>query len=210
MTTPKTRFGPSPALSGGRGKRIQQLRMTVATPAPDKIHYSQADLAMFGISLSFSSLFNRATSMEFFQPLDEYILNDCALDMEWLGEHDAPLVALKDLDVTESFPSDNGVPRGERASFTEWIKPGKDKTPGPHLRIATINYGLLYEDRLLVSELSAIAQVLEKRVHQPQLQETIYFPVLLISLFGPRNGRIVQAHYDAEQDTLELEVSPNN
>jgi len=50
--------------------------------------------------------------MEFFQPLDESILNDCALDMEWLGEHDAHLVALKDLDVTESFPSDNGVPRG--------------------------------------------------------------------------------------------------
>jgi len=41
----------------------------------------------------------------------------------------------------------------------------------------TINYGVPDNTRLLVSELSAIVQVLDKRVNQPELQEASLFPV---------------------------------
>lgn len=89
--------------------------------------------------------------------------------------------------------------------LAEWIQ--RDETPKPHVRLVTINPAVPDHDHLLVSELSAIAQVLDKRVHQPGLLETSRFPVLLISLFGPRNGRIIQALYDAEKDTLALVAS---
>lgn len=64
-------------------------------------------------------------------------------------------------------------------SLEEWIQPGGDETPEPHIRMITINSGVPDNNQLLVSELSAIVQVLNKRVHQPELQKTSRFPVNL-------------------------------
>ncbi|KAJ9486023.1 hypothetical protein VN97_g7315 [Penicillium thymicola] len=78
---------------------------------------------------------------------------------------------------------------------------------GPSVRFIICTDGIAEEDSLLLSELGAVAQVIAFRRTQPEFQTSLLFPVLMISHFGPRHGRIVQACYDRRGDRLELRIS---
>ncbi|KAJ5799096.1 uncharacterized protein N7518_001164 [Penicillium psychrosexuale] len=62
---------------------------------------------------------------------------------------------------------------------------------GPSLRLVLCTDEFGKKGCLLLSELGAIAQLITFRRTQSEFQTFQLFPVLLISLFGPRHGRII-------------------
>ncbi|KAJ9480709.1 hypothetical protein VN97_g12825 [Penicillium thymicola] len=78
---------------------------------------------------------------------------------------------------------------------------------GPSIRFIICTDGNGKEGSLLLGELGSIAQVVAFRRIQPGFETYRLFPVLLIPLFGPRHGRIIQACYDRLNDKLELRIS---
>ncbi|CAI7666336.1 unnamed protein product [Penicillium viridicatum] len=90
-----------------------------------------------------------------------------------------------------------------------WIKDSQDADVliGPSMHIVISTGGIGKEDRLLLSELGAIVQVIAFSRNQPELKRCFIFPVLMLSFFGPRHGRILQACYDSRSQQLELRIS---
>ncbi|OQD71475.1 hypothetical protein PENPOL_c001G02459 [Penicillium polonicum] len=91
-----------------------------------------------------------------------------------------------------------------------WTKDSSDSDilAGPSTQIVISTDGIGKEDRLLLSELGAIVQVITFRRIQPEFRHHRIFPVLILSVFGPRHGRILQANYDRYSSRLELRISP--
>ncbi|KAJ5943459.1 hypothetical protein N7516_003627 [Penicillium verrucosum] len=91
-----------------------------------------------------------------------------------------------------------------------WTKDSSenDILAGPSAKILIFTDGIGKEDRLLLSEFGAIVQVIMFRRIQPEFKHHHIFPVLMLSFFGPRHGRILQACYDSHSQQLELRISP--
>ncbi|KAJ6178283.1 hypothetical protein N7519_008744 [Penicillium mononematosum] len=92
-------------------------------------------------------------------------------------------------------------------SLQEWWT-NVDMLAGPSTQIVIFTDGIGKEDRLLLSELGAIVQVIAFRRTRPVFSHYHIFPVLMLSFFGPRHGRILQACYDSRSQQLEIQISP--
>ncbi|KOS41840.1 hypothetical protein ACN38_g7297 [Penicillium nordicum] len=94
-----------------------------------------------------------------------------------------------------SKPQD--LPRWNAHSTCQWLDDFEDpKTTRPHIKLLTLTGAKAKEHELLHGELAPIANVLYCRLEQPEFEDTSLFPVLVISLFGPRHGRLLQAKFD--------------
>ncbi|KAJ6190044.1 hypothetical protein N7519_000065 [Penicillium mononematosum] len=111
----------------------------------------------------------------------------------------------------DSFFSMDGKYRGVdtpgwRTCLIEDWWDGEDLA-GPSVRLIICTDRNGKEGSLLQSELGSIAQVVAFRRNQPGFETYRLFPVLLISLFGPRHGRIIQACYDRRSNKFGLRIS---
>ena len=105
-----------------------------------------------------------------------------------------------------SKPQD--LPRWNAHSTCQWLDDFEDpKTTRPHIKLLTLTGAKAKEHELLHGELAPIANVLYCRLEQPEFEDTSLFPVLVISLFGPRHGRLLQAKFD-NSGTLLVRSSP--
>ncbi|KAJ5131297.1 uncharacterized protein N7515_007336 [Penicillium bovifimosum] len=94
-----------------------------------------------------------------------------------------------------SKPQD--LPRWNAYSTCQWLDDLEDpKTSRPHIKLITLTGAKAKENELLHGELAPIANALYCRLEQPEFKDTSLFPVLVISLFGPRHGRLLQAKFD--------------
>ncbi|KAJ5562130.1 hypothetical protein N7461_000891 [Penicillium sp. DV-2018c] len=87
----------------------------------------------------------------------------------------------------------------KEASYWDNIKAGDSfylKTTRPHIKLVTLIGAEAKESELLHGEIGPIANAIQCRVNQPEFENTPIFPVLMLSLFGPRHGRILQAKLD--------------
>ncbi|GAD98199.1 hypothetical protein PVAR5_6890 [Paecilomyces variotii No. 5] len=102
---------------------------------------------------------------------------------------------------------------GER--LMEWQEDYDDpETLRPHIMLTICTGAEPKDNELLFSELGSIAQAIENRLQQKEFEKTSLFPgyftissVLAISLFGPRHGRLLQAHFN-KSGMLKVLVSP--
>ncbi|CAP86283.1 hypothetical protein E8E15_005837 [Penicillium rubens] len=102
-------------------------------------------------------------------------------------------------------------PGWDLQSLQEWWTKDSwdaDVLAGPSTQLVITTDGIGMEERLLLSELGAIVQVIMFRRIQPEFRDWHIFPVLMLSFFGPRHGRILQACYDSYSEQLELCISP--
>ncbi|CAG8100744.1 unnamed protein product [Penicillium nalgiovense] len=83
-----------------------------------------------------------------------------------------------------------------------------DVLAGPSTQLIISTDGIGKEDRLLLGEIGAIVQVIAFRRIQPEFSHCHIFPALMLSFFGPRHGRILQACYDSRSQKLKLRISP--
>lgn len=67
------------------------------------------------------------------------------------------------------------------ADLSEWLNQGPRGTEwaDPHIRLITINTTVGKENELLVGELGSLAQAIFYRLHQPEFQNTSFFPVCI-------------------------------
>ncbi|OJJ45686.1 hypothetical protein ASPZODRAFT_17135 [Penicilliopsis zonata CBS 506.65] len=65
----------------------------------------------------------------------------------------------------------------------------------PHLQLIMGNDAVPKENEILPGELGPIVQGILARLNQPDFDHTSLFPVQMLSLFGPRDGRILQARF---------------
>ncbi|KAF7715731.1 Uncharacterized protein PECH_006133 [Penicillium ucsense] len=79
---------------------------------------------------------------------------------------------------------------------SEWKdRSGRTTKVWPHVRMAVCHGHSGDPHGILIGELGAIAQVILNRLNQPQFDNESYFPVLMLSFFGPRHIRLLQAVY---------------
>ena len=79
----------------------------------------------------------------------------------------------------------------------QWIDDFEDpESTRPHIKLMTLTGAKAKENELLHGEVASIANALYCRLEQPEFEDTSLFPVLVISLFGPRHGRLLQAQFD--------------
>ncbi|CAP98115.1 hypothetical protein EN45_097430 [Penicillium chrysogenum] len=120
--------------------------------------------------------------------------------------HETPTGMLRGFKLGHSKPQD--LPRWNAYSTCQWLDDFEDpKTTRPHIKLLTLTGAKAKENELLHGELAPIANVLYCRLEQPEFENTSLFPVLVISLFGPRHGRLLQAKFD-NSGTLLVRSSP--
>ncbi|KAJ5580131.1 uncharacterized protein N7459_006116 [Penicillium hispanicum] len=90
-------------------------------------------------------------------------------------------------------------------SLSEW-QTDDQEMPDPHLRIVMISNTVGKDDELLIGELGGLVQAICTRMHHKDFQDVSVVPVLMISLFGPRHGRIIQVNFD-ESETLRIRAT---
>ncbi|OJJ45115.1 hypothetical protein ASPZODRAFT_18025 [Penicilliopsis zonata CBS 506.65] len=70
----------------------------------------------------------------------------------------------------------------------------------PHVQLFMANEFVVQdnniESALLPGEIGPVAQAIQARLRQTEFQKTSLFPVQVFSFFGPRHGRIIQAHFN--------------
>lgn len=76
----------------------------------------------------------------------------------------------------------------------------------PHIGLITLHDDNDKYGSLLLGELAAVAQALHDRLSRNRFKRTSLIPVLMISLFGPQHGRILQAHY-GESGTFNVQMT---
>ncbi|KAJ5272095.1 hypothetical protein N7524_005364 [Penicillium chrysogenum] len=119
---------------------------------------------------------------------------------------ETPTGLLSGFKLGHSKPQD--LPRWNAYSICQWLDDFEDpKTTRPHIKLLTLTGAKAKENELLHGELASIANVLCCRLEQPEFEDTSLFPVLVISLFGPRHGRLLQAKFD-NSGTLLVRSSP--
>ncbi|CAG7951537.1 unnamed protein product [Penicillium olsonii] len=79
---------------------------------------------------------------------------------------------------------------------------------GPSVRMIISTEAIGPCDRIFLHELGAIAECISFRRRQQTSATYPIVPVLLLSFFGRRNGRIIQACYDMKTGKIELLISP--
>ncbi|KAF3394242.1 hypothetical protein F1880_005530 [Penicillium rolfsii] len=119
---------------------------------------------------------------------------------------DTPAGMLGGIKLGHSRPQD--LPMWSTDSTCQWLDDFEDpKTTRPHIKLVTFTGAKAEENELLHGELAPIANALYCRLEQPEFENTSLFPVLVISLFGPRHGRLLQAKFD-NSGTLIVRSSP--
>ncbi|CAG8339639.1 unnamed protein product [Penicillium salamii] len=104
-------------------------------------------------------------------------------------------------------------------TFPSWqvwsIQGWREKNPagagyqiGPSIRMIISTEAIGPCDRILLNEIGAIAECIAFRRRQQEFPPYPIIPILLLSLFGRRNGRIIQARYDVHSTKTELLISP--
>lgn len=79
----------------------------------------------------------------------------------------------------------------------QWLNDFKNpKATVPHVKLLTLTGANAKEDEILHAEPASIATALSCRLGQPEFKNTSLFPVLVVSLFGPRYGRLLQAEFE--------------
>ncbi|KAJ5807067.1 hypothetical protein N7474_010659 [Penicillium riverlandense] len=101
-----------------------------------------------------------------------------------------------------------GAPGYETSARREWQGEDNDiETICAHVMLVICSGAKAKDDELLFSELGPIAQVIQNRLSQKEFENTSFFPVLAVSLFGPRHGRLLQAKFD-QSSILKVQISP--
>ncbi|CAI7641134.1 unnamed protein product [Penicillium viridicatum] len=108
------------------------------------------------------------------------------------------------LTLGHSMPA--ALPRWYTGSTCQWLDEDL-KTTQPHIKLVTLTGAEAKENELLHGELGSIANVIQCRLNQPEFENVSIFPVLMLSLFGPRHGRLLQAKFD-NSGTLNVWSSP--
>ncbi|CAG8265896.1 unnamed protein product [Penicillium nalgiovense] len=87
---------------------------------------------------------------------------------------------------------------------------GCQKIPYPHLQMAIFSFDCPVDSNILASELSALVQMIGVRSRQPTFSGTPNIAALLISIFGARQVRVIQAFYSkgGKEGEPELIVKP--
>ncbi|PKY00947.1 hypothetical protein P168DRAFT_293330 [Aspergillus campestris IBT 28561] len=115
---------------------------------------------------------------------------------------DIPLGLLGGYSLTNQIP-----PWAVRADY-EWQDDYRSpETICPHMMLVMYTGAVAIEGELLFCELGCIAQVIHNRLQQKEFEKTSLFPVLIISLFGPRHGRLIQARFN-KSGILKVRASP--
>ncbi|OJJ51110.1 hypothetical protein ASPZODRAFT_21611 [Penicilliopsis zonata CBS 506.65] len=100
------------------------------------------------------------------------------------------------------------VPPWDTLCKREWQDDAEDPTTlRPHIMLIVCTGAETSNDELLYGELGPIAQTIQNRLNQTEFENTSLFPVLVLSLFGPRHGRILQAKYN-KSGVLKVHASP--
>ncbi|KAJ5197224.1 hypothetical protein N7449_007703 [Penicillium cf. viridicatum] len=102
-----------------------------------------------------------------------------------------------------------GVPHWDIRAEREWQDDSNDsETTSPHIMLVVCTEDdATKADELLFGELGSITQAIRKRLDQKEFEKTSLFPVLAISFFGPRHGRLLQANF-TKSGILKVRVSP--
>ncbi|KAL1868565.1 hypothetical protein Plec18167_008156 [Paecilomyces lecythidis] len=144
----------------------------------------------------------------------DYLRKKTGRDLEFFDE----ITGWFQIKYDNSF-LDNGerLMRGRRGGdFPQWDTHAErewqedydnPETLRPHIMLIICTGAEVKENELLFGELGPIAQAIENRLQQKEFENTSLFPVLAISLLGPRHGRLVQAHFN-KSGMLKVLVSP--
>ncbi|RWQ91989.1 hypothetical protein C8Q69DRAFT_448072 [Paecilomyces variotii] len=100
------------------------------------------------------------------------------------------------------------IPRWGCKAEREWQEDYEDpRTIRPHIMLIICTGAEAKDNELLFGELGPIAQAIRNRLRQKEFEKTSLFPVLAVSLFGPRHGRLLQANFN-NSSILEVRSSP--
>ncbi|KAJ9265503.1 hypothetical protein DTO212C5_6696 [Paecilomyces variotii] len=100
------------------------------------------------------------------------------------------------------------IPRWGCKAEREWQEDYEDpRTIRPHIMLIICTGAEAKDNELLFGELGPIAQAIRNRLRQKEFEKTSLFPVLAVSLFGPRYGRLLQANFN-NSSILEVRSSP--
>ncbi|KAJ5124053.1 uncharacterized protein N7515_007878 [Penicillium bovifimosum] len=111
--------------------------------------------------------------------------------------HDGPQGMLYGLPDGHSKPLD--LSRWRTAQMRQWQEdPENPDTIRPHVMLMTCTGAVAESDNLLHGEIGPIVNAIQCRLFQDEFKQTSSFPVLVISLFGPRQGRILSARFDID------------
>ncbi|CAG8896903.1 unnamed protein product [Penicillium egyptiacum] len=110
------------------------------------------------------------------------------------------------LGVTIGHSTPQTLPMWHTDSTCQWLDENL-KTTRPHIKLVTLTGAEAKENELLHGELGSISNAIYCRLNQPEFETTSIFPVLMLSLFGPRHGRLLQAKFH-NSGTLNVQSSP--
>ncbi|KAJ9302658.1 hypothetical protein DTO271G3_32 [Paecilomyces variotii] len=100
------------------------------------------------------------------------------------------------------------IPRWGCKAQREWQEDNEDpSTIRPHILLIICTGAEAKDNELLFGELGPTAQAIRNRLRQKEFEKTSLFPVLAVSLFGPRHGRLLQANFN-NSGILEVRSSP--
>ncbi|KAJ9227119.1 hypothetical protein DTO027B5_873 [Paecilomyces variotii] len=89
------------------------------------------------------------------------------------------------------------IPRWGCKAEREWQEDYEDpRTIRPHIMLIICTGAEAKDNELLFGELGPIAQAIRNGLRQEEFEKTSLFPVLAVSLFGPRYGRLLQANFN--------------
>ncbi|KAJ5130598.1 uncharacterized protein N7515_006637 [Penicillium bovifimosum] len=111
--------------------------------------------------------------------------------------NDGPQGMLCGLRIGHSKPLD--LPKWRALSWRQWQEdPESPDTIRPHVMLMTCTGAVAESDNLLHGEIGPIVNAIQCRLFQDEFKQTSTFPVLVISLFGPRQGRILSARFNID------------
>ncbi|KAJ5236478.1 hypothetical protein N7489_006569, partial [Penicillium chrysogenum] len=110
---------------------------------------------------------------------------------------DGPQGMLYGLHIGHSKPLD--LSRWRALSCRQWQEDPEDPdTIRPHVMLMICTGAVAKSNNLLHGEIGPIVNTIQCRLLQEEFKQTSSFPVLVISLFGPRQGRILYARFNID------------
>ncbi|KAJ5431529.1 hypothetical protein N7445_009261 [Penicillium cf. griseofulvum] len=196
----------------------QWRRLVVNRDTPKKLKYTTSDLSPLNIKLVSTKDIGHASWFEPWDGLDKLTLTEPeslnklpTLDLEADQKLDVPSrqdrhysVCYELCEEDEFYKIDNirapGYPftRGwYPLSLDEFCVRDREcqETPHPHLQMAIFSFDCPDDSSILASELSALVQIIGIRSRQSTFSGTHSIAALLISIFGARQVRVIQAFY---------------
>ncbi|KAI2767910.1 hypothetical protein DTO012A8_6897 [Penicillium roqueforti] len=110
---------------------------------------------------------------------------------------DGPQGMLHGLHIGHSKPLD--LSRWRAVSYRQWQEDPEDPdTIRPHVMLMICTGAVAKSNNLLHGEIGPIVNTIQCRLLQEEFKQTSSFPVLVISLFGPRQGRMLYARFNID------------